>query len=422
LAETADAIAIGGSPVRRLLADPPIVTGLFVAAVATVDISAFNIYRYLLVSDGLLLTAAVIACVQRKSATVYVPTLISVLFGAYLLSSVFAFLRPVHPGLGVFTWAHSAFLMIVYVPAATTLLTLRPDLRRTLLVTLLVSTTVQAAITVAEVAAGLNWQTGTRIPGAFGSVHVWIYAVSVVAIVAIVMIGSWRQKAFALGCLVVIAAAEMFRKSRMLWIASVLGGALFAFVQARHKITAILFSAIAIVAIAAGYALDLYHPAVQERITATLRPTETPDLIERIKVVEQLTEEFIESPIVGLGLRQSEPYLSETPSPPLVLEIHNVVMHAAVEGGAVAALAIALMPIAIVLLWRAAWALQPGSRWLVNWLGAALTAIYVAAQLTPALFEHSFYLLIAALASLTVTELARAPATERLRSESRTPS
>jgi len=398
-------LTISHSPVRRLVGDPTVVTGLFVTAVATVDISVFNIYRYLLVSDALLLMAAAIACLQRRTATVYVPTLISLLFIAYLLSSAFAFFRPVHPGLGVLTWAHSAFLMIVYVPAATTLMILRPDLRRILLVTLLVSTTVQAATTVFEVAGGLNWQTGTRIPGAFGSVHVWTYAVSVVAIVALVMIGSWRQKAFAFGCLLVIAAAEMFRKSRMLWIASVLGGALFAFVQARHKITAILLSAVACAALAAGYALDLYHPAVQERITATLQPTQTPDLIERIKVVEQLTEEFIESPVVGLGLRQSEAYLSESPSPPLVLEIHNVVMHAAIEGGAVAALAIALLPIGIVLLWRAAWMLQPDARWIVNWLGASLTAIYVAAQLTPALFEHSFYLLIAALASLTVGEI-----------------
>jgi O-antigen ligase len=403
-------LTVSQSSVRRLVGEPAVVTGLFVTAVATVDISAFNIYRYLLVSDALLLMAAAIACAQRKSATVYLPTLIFFLFVVYLLSTAFAFFRPVHPGVGVLTWAHSAFLMIVYVPAATTLMTLRPDLRRMLLVTLLVSTTVQAAITVSQVAAGLNWQTGTRIPGAFGSVHVWTYAVSVVAIVAFVMIGSWRQKTVAVGCLVVIAAAEMFRKSRMLWIASVLGGAIFAFVQAKHKIVATLVSAVACVALAAGYALDVYHPAVQERITATLQPTQTPDLIERIKVVEQLTKEFIQSPVVGLGLRQSERYLDETPSPPLVLEIHNVVMHAAIEGGAVAALAIALMPIGIVLLWRAAWTLQSDARWIVNWLGASLTAIYIAAQLTPAFFEHSFYLLIAALASLAVGEFRKSEA------------
>jgi O-antigen ligase len=267
--------------------------------------------------------------------------------------------------------------------------------------TLLISTTFQASITVWEVASGINWRTGTRIPGAFGSIHLWPYAASIAAVVVLLMTGSWRAKTAAAGCFVLLAAAEMFRKSRMLWIASVLGGALFAFVQARNKVAAVVLTTLTCLALSAGYVLDLYHPAVRERITMTLNPTETPDLIARIRVVQEMTAEFVDSPIVGLGLRQSAQYMSETPAPPPVVEVHNIVMHAAVEGGAVAALALILLPLAIVLLWIAARraTADRASQVLVNWLGASLIAIYIAAQLTPALYEHTFYLLIAALAS-----------------------
>jgi hypothetical protein len=39
------------------------------------------------------------------------------------------------------------------------------------------------------------------------------------------------------------------------------------------------------------------------------------------------------------------------------------------------------------------------SRLLLSWEGSSLISIYVAAQLTPTLSEHTFYLLLAALAS-----------------------
>jgi O-antigen ligase len=387
---------------RIALESSSLVSALFIASVATVDISAFSVYRYLLISDVLLLAAAVLSAIARRSTTVFVPKLMEVLFVVYLTSTAFAFLRPVHPAYGLLTWVHSVFLMLVYVPAVTTLLVNRPDLRRLLLPTLLISTTIQSAITVAQVARGLNWQTGTRIPGAFGSVHMWPYVAAITAIVALLMTRpEWRTRAGALCCLAVVGAAEAFRKSRMLWIGSVLGGTLFAFVYARNKVAALVVSAVVCMALTAGYAFDLYHPAVQERITAVLNPTETPDLIQRIRVVEDLTREFVESPIVGLGIQQSEKYLAELPSPPLVIQVHNVVMHAAVEGGIVAALALALLPLAIILLWVAGVHVRRdlASRLLVHWAGASLIAIYLAAQLTPALFEHTFYLLIAALAS-----------------------
>jgi O-antigen ligase len=329
------------------------------------------------------------------------PKFIQLLFLVYLLSTAVAFFRPVDPGLGLLTWLHSAFLMIIYVPAATTLLVIRPDLQRSVLPVILVSTTFQAFMTVRAVAGGLNWQTGTRIAGAFGSVHVWIYAASMGAVVALLMTKSWPTKTLAIGSVAIIAAAEVFRKSRMLWIASLIAASLLGFVQAKNKAMALLLSGLVCGALVAGYMLELYHPAIQLRIAATLRPTETPDLVARLQVVRDLTRAFVDSPILGLGLRQSAEYLNETPAPPPVVEVHNVVVHAAVEGGIAAGLALLLLPLGIVMLWMAACErhTNPSDRLLINWAGATLIAIYVAGQLTPALYEHSFYFLLAFLAS-----------------------
>jgi hypothetical protein len=61
------------------------------------------------------------------------------------------------------------------------------------------------------------------------------------------------------------------------------------------------------------------------------------------------------------------------------------------------------MPIAIGVLWAAAAKRNSESmrhsRLLLSWEGSSLISIYLAAQLTPTLYEHTFYLLLAALAS-----------------------
>jgi O-antigen ligase len=374
---------------------------LFLMAIATLDVSALSVYRYLLISDVLLLGAALTVIAERQSSIVYVPKLIQLLFVVYLISTALAFLRPVDPSLGLLTWLHSAFLMMVYVPAATSILVIRPDLRWLVLPAMLASTTLQALVTVLTVAGGLNWQTGTRIAGPLGSVHVWVYAASIAAAVGLLMMKSWPLKVAGAGSFAVIAAAEVFRRSRMLWIASVVAASLFGFLRAKNKATALLLAVLVSFGLVVAYTFELYHPAIQSRIAATLRPTQTPDLVARLQVVRDLGGAFVDSPFIGLGVRQSPRYLSETPAPPPVVEIHNPVMHAAVEGGIGAALALVLLPVGILLLWIAARAshLVTTDRMLIDWAGASLLAIYLAAQLTPALYEHTFYLLLAFLAS-----------------------
>src|SRR5262249_9621647 len=154
--------------------------------------------------------------------------LVEGLFAAYIVSAAVAFLRPVDPAVGWSTWVHQAFLMLVYVPAITTLLVLRPDLRRYALPVIVISVTLPAALREWSVAHGLVWQTGTRIAGAFGSVQLWPYAVAVVGVVAVLMSRPLLlEKVIAAAALVVLIVAELFLRARMLWLASMFGACIF---------------------------------------------------------------------------------------------------------------------------------------------------------------------------------------------------
>src|SRR5438067_1859523 len=96
-----------------------LVTWSLVAAVACIDLSPLRVYRYLLVSDVLLMfavTTETIACGNRR---VYTPTFVTLVFLLYAISTGAAFYRPLEPELGVYTWLHSAFLMLAYVPCVT---------------------------------------------------------------------------------------------------------------------------------------------------------------------------------------------------------------------------------------------------------------------------------------------------------------
>src|SRR5262249_7059148 len=149
--------------------------------------------------------------------------------------------------------------------------------------------------------------------------------------------------------------------------------------------------------------------AIQDRVSATLHPSDAKDLVARMDAVKELSVEISDSPFVGLGLGQSPAFMSALPVPPLVVNAHNVILHAAVEGGICGALALAMLPLGFIVLFKAGRRLRPRveERLILNWTFASLMAIYVAAQLTPSLYEHTFYFLIGVLASQTIRPVNR---------------
>jgi hypothetical protein len=377
------------------------VTVLFACGVLLVDISALAVYRYFLLSDLLFVLAFSLQAWIDRRTEVYYPRLLTWLFAVYLTTHFIAFSRSDDIS-SASTWLHSAFVMLAFTPILTTLLVRRPQLKAVLFVTLMVSAGLQAGIIIGNVANGLKWQSGMRIPGAFGSLHLWLYATAAIAAMGVLLAGKRTARIGSLLVLGSIGLAEVFLRSRMLWIATIVGISMMVILQSRRRLLGVGAAASLCLLLVAGFVTGAYPDAVQLRIRAVLRPTETPDLVARMQVIHDLAGSIEESPLVGVGVAQSERYLRFHQSSAKVVNVHNVIMHAAVEGGALAGLAIALIPIAIGVLWvAAARDTGPGlhSRLFLNWAGSSLVAVYFAAQLTPTLYEHTFYVLVAALAA-----------------------
>jgi O-antigen ligase len=378
----------------------PAVRALFILGVVLIDFGPASVYRYFLVSDVLLLAACAIQLWVARRATVYFPALVTAILGLYLLGLLIG-LAAAQDLTGLSNWLHFAALVFVLLPAMTTLFVQRPELKRDLIVAIVVTAVVQALMIVAAVMNGLEWRYGTRITGAMGSVAVWVFAAAAVAAAGALLLPSWPARIAGAASLAVLALAETFLKSRMLWIATAVGIGAMVLMQSRHRRLVALAVAATAALLVAGYAADVYPPAIATRISETLRPTESADLVARIQVVQDLIGAVEESDAIGIGPGQSESYLRRHRSSSPVVNIHNVILHATVEGGALAGASLVMMPIGIAALWLAAWRrhADPVHRFITNWTVTTLAAIYIAAQLTPALYEHTFYVLLAALAS-----------------------
>ena len=385
------------------------VTLLCVAGALLLDFSPLRVYRYFLLSDLLLLLAFLIQWRIDRSRLIYVPALWIGLCVAYLGAMLVSF-AAARDFSGLWTWAHSAFLMLVFVPSLTTLFVRRPELKGWLLAAIVATALVQSVILFGEIASGLEWRSGTRISGALGTTGLWNYAAAATALAGLVAVGRWPTRLAALGGLTVIAVAEMFLRSRMLWLTSIFGACLMLSLYERRLLRGVAVAVVAAAAISVGYLANWYPDAIQRRIEDALHPTQASDLIARLQVIRELTGAIEESGGIGIGAAQSERYLREHHSTAPVVTIHNIVLHAAVEGGLIAASAMLLLPLSIAALWRAA-AREPVRGWpafLVSWETSVLLAVYAGSQLTPSLYEHTFYAIVAALAASAVHVEARA--------------
>jgi O-antigen ligase len=376
------------------------VTVLLAAGALLLDFSPLPVYRYFLLSDLLLLSACALQFWIDRRVIVYVPMLFLLLCIGYL-TALFAAFAASHDFSGLANWMHFAFLMLVFVPLLTTLFVRRPDLAGWLAVAIVLTVLLQSLILFAEIANGLEWRVGTRILGALGTAGLWNYVSAVVILTGIAVGGTWPTRIASGVAMAVVALAAMFLRSRMLWLTSVLGAAFMLSFYGRRRMRGLIFLALVAAAITVGYLGEWYPDAIQRRIADTLRPTETSDLVARLQVVRDLASAIEQSNGLGIGVGQSEAYLRDHHSTAAVVNVHNIVLHAAVEGGLLAAVCILLLPLSILALWRSALrsAHTPAKLLLVNWEVSTLLAVYVGAQLTPTLYEHTFYVVLAALAA-----------------------
>jgi O-antigen ligase len=376
---------------------------LVIAGTLLLDFAPLRIYRYFLWSDFLLLAAFVAVLWRRRTIAVVIPAAVTPVFAVFLLGHLLAFARASSAAEGLFTWLHMAFLMVLFVPAVATLLADRHELRAVVFGAILTAAVVQAAIIDVAVLSGQQWESGSRIAGALGNVAVWLFACGYVGLVSVMMAGRWPARLLAAGSLLLLTPAVMFLRARMLWVAIVTGCVLLFIMQAKTWGRALAMVAISTGLLVSMYSAGLLPGAIQSRIEATLHPSRSVDLVYRLEVVRRLAPPFAASPLVGIGLGQSGSYLPPDFVAGRVGAIHNVVLHAGVEGGLPAAFAMLLLPVAFIVMWiRAKQSTAPAGpdRLLAHWLLASLLGIYVGAQFTPALYEHVVYFLIGFLASL----------------------
>jgi O-antigen ligase len=402
------ALTVGSTVVVAMIASAAVISPVIVTAAMilagglTLDVAPLAVFRYLLLSDVLLVLAGLIA--WRSGASLRVPVLVTVCFLIYLTNGLLSFVRSGAPEAGLFTWLHSAFVMLVYVPLVTTGLASKRYLPTLAFVGVIVSGVVQALLVDAAVAGGLHWQTGTRIRGAFGNPSLWVMAIAVIGAALVVIQERGRARALAAGGIAVVIPAAVFTRSRSIWVGMIIGVTLALIITTRRRLLGAL-AACALVALLVGsYTLGLYPEAVQTRIAQTLTVRTSQDLVGRTEVVGRMWPFVASSPLLGVGINESHRYLPERLVVGNIASVHNVIMHAAVEIGVIAAAALLALPIAATALWRRARAMSaddPERRRLADWSFISFTALYVGVQFTPAMYEHVAYFLLAFLASLS---------------------
>jgi O-antigen ligase len=376
---------------------------MLIVGTLLLDFAPLAVYRYLLVSDLLLIAGAILVLWRVPRVRVPVGPVVPI-FVVFLAAHLVSMTRASAPSTGVFTLLHMTFLMLVFVPLVSGALSHRLDLRSWCFVALVAGAVWQAALVDAAVLQGQHWESGTRIAGLAGSVSAWLLTTAFVALAAVATGGRWYQRLAAIVGFLVLAPAVLVLRERMLWVAAATGCGVLLFAQARTWTRAVLKVTAAIVVLLAAYAVGLFPAAIEARIQATLNPTEGSDLSYRLEVVRRLASTVDASPLVGIGMGHSGRYLPKAFVEGRVDAIHNAVLHAGVEGGALAAASLVVLPIGFVVLWRRARRANPddADRLMADALFASLIGIFVGAQFTPTIYEHVFYYGIALLASLSV--------------------
>jgi hypothetical protein len=188
-------------------------------------------------------------------------------------------------------------------------------------------------------------------------------------------------------------AVSRFRSG---WVAFVVIVLLAAYLAAGRLRASLAAAAAMAGAVALSYVLGLIPAGISDRLSDSFSGS-APDLIARSEVVELLIPVWLDQPW-GIGLNQSSEYLPAGLVLGAVGYIHNVIANALVEGGPLAALGMAYLPVGLALLWfgERGGAKAPAS-WEATWPLVAVVGVFVAAQFAPTLYPHAAWIAVGAL-------------------------
>jgi O-Antigen ligase len=330
----------------------------------------------------------------------------------------FAQPSPVEVGFraGLDTWLLFAMLFGALVPFTALAVTAHPRGTGALATGLATGATLGAVGYLFEAATtGESFFYGTRSLGIFGSEPFFLTLVGF-AILLSHLTGSlvrrssvplpsrprnaWILRGAEAASILVILLALIVSRYRAGWIGAASVFVLVLVVVSKDaRIVALALAAAGLVFFSV-YRLGGFPHPLTARINRTFDLSQ-PDIQARREAASRLLKAWTHRPW-GLGLDRSPEYL-----PPKLVEgrnpaVHNLVGHALVEGGPMAALAMAAFPFLLTILWRRSQPARPSRGWHRVWLIAGMWGCVAAAYLSPTLYQRAAWVTVGALVGWTV--------------------
>jgi hypothetical protein len=336
----------------------------------------------------------------------------------YLDEVRFAQPSPVEVGFraGVETWLLFAMLFGVVVPLTAVAVVFHPQGIVALAAGLAAGATVGAVGYLVEAATtGESFFYGMRNVGIFGSEPFFLMLVGLAILLSHVTASlvrpysvplpsrpviAWAMRSIEAASILVIVLALIASRYRAGWIGAASVFVLVVVVMSRDARVVALTLAAATLVLFSVYRLGGLPDPLTARVNQTFDLSQ-PDVQARRDAASRLFKAWTRHPW-GLGLDRSPEYL-----PPKLVEgrnpsVHNLVGHALVEGGPMAALGMAAFPFLLTILWRSCRPTPPSGDWHRAWLIAAMWGCIAAAYLSPTLYQRAAWATVGALVGWAV--------------------
>ena len=393
----------------------------FFAGLLVIDFPPLHVFRYFLFSDLLFLLSYFLLFLQSGRMPWHLsPPALYVTLALYSLSALLSLFRAPNPENAFSTLIHLMFLTFVYVPLVSSLLRASPRLFSLTFVGFIVITIVRDIDIILLPLAGIEWQSGTRLSGLSQAPTLYVMLPGMMGL-CLLLLRRWpgegqrtissrtlsakmRLALLPLGGIVLSSVAFMITRFRSIWIACFCGLFLLSVMLDRRRLLRALTYPTLAALLLVFLAINNWLPAaIVNRFSSSFDPY-APDIIARREVVWRLLPIVSENPFLGIGFNNSKYFLPLELVEGRVDAIHNLLLSNLVENGLLSFLALVALPL---LLWSFYRRVQrrgdATERYLGIWGISSCLGIYLGAQLTPNMLEHTFWFLIAYLTGLVTS-------------------
>jgi O-antigen ligase len=265
--------------------------------------------------------------------------------------------------------------------------------------------------------SGASWTYGTRLSGLAQAQTLYVMLPGTIAL-CLVALERWPREEgksasrkflvfrkwpilFPLSGIVLSSVAFMITRFRSIWIASFCGLVLLSLMlYHRRMIKILLYPGVAAVLLVLLATQGYLPQVVVDRFHSSF-DSQAPDIIARQEAMKRLLPIAVENPLIGIGFNNSKYFLPVELVEGRVGAIHNLLLSNLVENGLLAFLALVVLPLLLLAIYRQVQRRgDPVDRYLGMWAISSFLGIYIGAQLTPNMFDHTFWFLMAYLTGL----------------------